>query len=150
MNNYKTIEEYLEKGEYNKVLEDFSPVFSTLDEYTTYLTNSKIDPENTERLLMRATGYWGLLDLAYNVIDSFKTKKEGEFYCNKKIDVEKANEKFNASATDKEASASVNTERRIRNIIESYRNRADRIITSSQSYLKHISESYKRAGKQEG
>jgi len=148
--NYQQLEELLETNDGAKVLTGMKPVFDVLDKYTTYLTSSKFDPAQIETMLMRATGYWGLLDLAYNVVESFKTKKEGEFYCNKKIDVEKANEKFNASATDKEASASVNPERRIRNIIESYKNRADRIITSCQSYLKHNSESYKRAGKQEG
>lgn len=148
--NYQEIEDLLESNDGLKVLSGMKTVFDVLDQYTTYLTSSKFDPVKIETMLMRATGYWGLLDLAFNVIDSFKTKKEGEFYCSRKIEIEKSNEKFVSTAVDKEASASVNTERRIRNIVESYKNRADRIITSCQSYLKHNSESYKRAGKQEG
>ena len=79
-----------------------------------------------------------------------RRQKESDFYCDKKNSTEKANEKFISASADKEASAHVNPERRIRNIVESYKNRADKIISSCQSYLKSTDQAYKRAGDQEG
>lgn len=148
--NIFDLERMLEDNNIQEILKSYEEIFSKLDEYSDYLTSGEITPADIERLLMRATGYWGVLDLAFNIVDSYKSKLEGEFYCSKKIELEKANEKFNSSATEKEASASVNPQRRLRNILDSYKNRSEKIITSSQSYLKHISESYKRNKNQEG
>jgi hypothetical protein len=148
--NYLEIEKLLDANDSNKLLSGFSEVFEKLNGYTDYLTTGDIDPSNVDKLLMRATGYWGILDLACKTVDTYKDKKEGDYYCSKKIEIEKNNEKFNSSATLQEASTHVNTERRIRNILESYRDRTDKIISSCQSYLKHWSESYKRNKNQEG
>ena len=150
--DYRKIEEYLDSEELDKILAGFFPIFEELNKYSEFLISKgdTLDNVKTKRLLMKATGYWGVLDTAFNTIDSFKTKKESDFYCDKKISVEKANEKFVSASADKEASAHVNPERRVRNIIESYRNRADKIISSCQSYLKSDLKAFNRAGDQEG
>lgn len=150
--DYRRIEEYLRNGDLDKVLEGFMPVFEELNKYNDFLISKgdTLDNLKVKRLLMKATGYWGVLDLAYNTVDSFKSDKESKFYCDKKMTTEKANEKFVSASADKEASAHVNPERRVRNIIESYKNRADKIISSCQSYIKSSTEAFKRSGNQEG
>ena len=97
--------------------------------------------EETHALLTRATGLWGHLKTVHDAIDSYKTNKELSHYHTEKMKQEAGNEKFNVSATEREARALTSSERRTRNLVAAYLSCADKIILSCQSVLKYLTDS---------
>lgn len=129
----------------------FKDSFEKLEGYANSLETAKLQPADIQNLLIRSTGIWGILNIVWSVIDTHKTNKESELFNQIKMELEgKEKGKFNVSATKEEVSGMVVNERRVRNIFGAYRDMADKNILSCQSYLKYLTESYKRSSHQEG
>lgn len=143
---FKEIEKNCQSAEGLQVIE--TSIDSMATDLETINSNLKdttqVDGESINTLLIQATGIWGHLKVVCEAIDTYKTNKELAFYHTQKVKIESANEKFNVSATEKEARALTNDERRIRNLVEAYMASADKIILSCQSVLKYLSDSIYR------
>jgi hypothetical protein len=149
---YKKAEELIEQGSegLQKVLEELRVEFGMLEDFSDQLKDSDLTGDDLSDIMTRSAGIWNNLNIVHSVIDSYKSKKEGDFFQTKKIELESKNEKINVSALEKESSANVNPERRVRNIINAYLSVADRNIGMIQSRLKFIVESGKRNALQDG
>lgn len=149
---YKQIEEFIVNGNegLQQILEELTEEFSLLEEFSDQLKDSDLTGDQLSDIMSKSTGIWDNLNIVHAVIDSHKTKVEGEFYSSRKIEIESKNEKFTDASVTKEASAHVNPIRRVRNIVEAYLSVADRNISMIQSRLKYITESKKRTNLQEG
>lgn len=150
---YKEVEELLETEEgLLGLLTKFDDSFKELEKYAEYLQKGKLTLDNVQRILLRSTGYYDVLNAVYLGIDTYKENKEGLLFSQAKNEFESKDGagKFNASATKEEISSKVSSERRVRNWFQAYKEMADRNILSAQSWLKYYNETHKRAGLQEG
>jgi hypothetical protein len=95
-------------------------------------------------LQLESTGLFDHLKIIHTSIDTYKTNKELLFYYKTKMKSDQAGDKFNVSATEKEASALTVDERRLRNLTEAYMVAAEKNIITAQSILKFLSDAYKR------
>lgn len=147
--NYKQIEELINTdGGLLDLLENYKDTFDKLESYAKNLETSKLQSSDIQNLLLRSTGIWGSLNVVCTIVDTSKRNKELEFYHQAKMNHTEG--KFMVSATKEEASATVQTERRVRNVFEAYKNMAEKNILSCQSYLKYLTESFKRNSYQQG
>lgn len=150
---YKEVEELVNSEEgLLKLLENYNHCFEKLESYAKYLQTDKLTSDNVQKILLRSTGYYDVLNAVYLGIDTFKENKEGILFSKAKMDFENKEGagKFNASAVKEEISAQVAIERKVRNWFQAYKEMADRNILASQSWLRYYNETFKRAGVQEG
>ncbi len=140
---YKQTEEQCKTEEGMREIElSVTSIADELDEINQELCKTEIPTgEDTHALLVHATGLWGQLKIIHDAIDSFKTNKELSFFHTEKIKQEAGNEKFNVSATEKDARALSADERRIRNLVAAYLACSDKIILSCQSIMKYLTDS---------
>jgi hypothetical protein len=139
---YSEVEKYLLNEDMEGLLTELAPVFTEVR----YICDGFIDSsiynsgEAVKSNLSKLTSYYSTLKVASIVVDTFKSRKETERYNQVKIDTENAGSKFVAESGKKDASAFVEAERRVRNIIDAYIDIAQNGIGISQSILKYISE----------
>jgi hypothetical protein len=113
---YSEVEKYLLNEDMEGLLTELAPVFTEVR----YICDGFIDSsiynsgEAVKSNLSKLTSYYSTLKVASIVVDTFKSRKD--------------------------ASAFVEAERRVRNIIDAYIDIAQNGIGISQSILKYISE----------
>ena len=144
---YQEIERQCEK-ELDLILVNLAKTFSKIEAFGKNLRQGLVSSgEEASKLLMESTGHWERLNIVCITLDTYKTKKELVFFNTKRMELEKAGEKVTATVLEREASDSVMDVRRVRNIVEAYRDNADKNIMSCQSLLKYLSDNYKRIEK---
>lgn len=148
---YLEIEQLVHDGEFQAIVSQLIPTFEKIEEYSIALIEGRInDAETASSLMMKCTGYWDQLNVIYTSIETYKTNVEKRYFHEQKIEIEKTGGKFNASATEGEASAKTVELRRVRNLVKAYMDSADKNIISCQSQLKYLMESMRRTAYQEG
>lgn len=148
---YQEVEELLQTQEgMSQILDNLAQTFADIEEYADQLSRSGLEANLIAEIMMKSNGHWDHLKVVHTAIDTYKKNKELTHFHQQKIEIEKNGGKFNASATEGEASALVSSERRIRNIVSAYMDSADKNIMTGQSLLKYLSESNKRTNLQEG
>lgn len=143
---YQEAEQLLIEGKGDEILDHASELFVRVEQISKDLrAGAFAGGEEISALLLESTGIWEYLNVLYSAIDTYKTEVELNFYHNLKIETDKDEKKKFVDGTAKqEASNHVMTERRIRNIVKAYLDACEKNIGSSQSYLKYLSEGYKR------
>lgn len=143
---FQETEEQLETQEGQQALEEsLSEIQSRLEQIAEELSEGHYTTgDSIKELQLESTGLFDHLKIIHTAIETTKTNKELSHYYETKQKIEKSGEKFNVSATEKEASALTIDERRLRNLVEAYMVAAEKNIISSQSILKFLSDSYKR------
>ena len=117
-----------------------------LIEYWNEVRKSDLTDNSQEikKALNQLSGVYGSLRPIVAIANTEKKNREVRFYESRKMQIENANGKFTSAAVEKEASASVASYRRIKNILEAYLESAEKHISTLQSLLKDIqAEQYK-------
>ena len=136
INSYFTSEQGLEQ-----LITDYKDLFDQIDDYGQQLLQGMITAlEEYSTLLNFATGVYTSLEPLYSLAEAHKLNIELGYYVAKKRELEAKGEKYTAASLDKEASLSVEKERRIRNIIEGYLLASEKIIITCQTQMKRITE----------
>jgi len=100
--------------------------------------------QEIKKALNQLSGVYGSLRPIVAIASTEKKNREVRFYESRKIQIDNDGGKFTSAAVEKEASASVGSYRRIRNILEAYLSSAEKHISTLQSMLKDIqAEQYK-------
>ena len=125
------------------VLEDVAKDMEIVDKW---VDNSLADfNDNTEELkkaLDELSKAYGNLRIVLGVADTKYRNGEVEYYEQLKIQAEADGKKFVSGQADKEASLHVKEYRRIRNIVQAYKESADKRIVTLQSILKDVNKEY--------
>jgi len=132
-------EKFQQETTLNEVLEALKEDFSMVDYYAGILRSGIIDnAHEANEALGKLTGTFSNLRTALGVAETEKKNREVRKYNQIRIDKENASEKFTSASAEKEASAHVGEYRRIRNIIEAYKEACEKDISSLQSILKDL------------
>jgi len=122
-----------------KALEELKEDFEKVDYWAGVLRSGLVDnPEEANKALGELTGTYSNLRTALAIATTEKKNREVRHYNQLKIDTENLGKKFVSAVGEKEASAHVASYRRIRNIIEGYKEAAEKDISSLQSMLKDM------------
>jgi DNA-binding transcriptional regulator YbjK len=93
--------------------------------------------------LDKLTGAFVTLEPLYTMAVAYKENEEIKAYVSMKRELEGKGEKIVAATLDKEASASVAIQRRIRNILEGYVEACSKAIGTCQTQLKRLELEYR-------
>ena len=123
----------------DQVLEEIKEDIEKVDYWAQTLRSGVVDnPEEADRCLTEVTGAYSNLRTVLAIAESEKKNREVRFYNELKINTENESKKFVATSADKEASAHVAIYRRIRNIIQGYKEAAEKQISSMQTLIKDL------------
>ena len=138
--NYTQFSRYFENEESLKqLLLDCQDIFTALEDLTQQLQQNIISSgQEWKDTLAVATGHYAFLTPIYTVAVAIKENEEIRRYIEEKNELEAKGEKAVATHLDKSASLKVAEYRRVRNVLESYVNVAEKIIATAQSQLKRI------------
>ena len=125
-----------------KLLTDKQDIFALIDDISQQLLQGVVTTsEQYREILNQMTGAYGVLEPLYSQAEANKLNKELKSYVEHKRELEGKGEKIVAASLDKEASLSVENERRVRNILEGYVLATEKIIVTCQTQLKRIDDS---------
>jgi len=128
----------------NKLLTDNNDIFTLLDDISGQLLQGILSTGDDYVLILnQATGAYGVLEPLYSLSIAHKENAELLHYVEAKRALEAKAEKFTAASLDKEASESVASIRRVRNILEGYVSVAEKIIITAQTQLKRLEQDRK-------
>ena len=125
---YKNIQSKLKTIEgTKKLLEEYGPSFSMIEEYSAQLHNAVLDtPKELDKVISELGSIYVSLTVVFNLSEGYKMLKEEEFRENKKNKILGVN------------SNEVHYYREIKNIFKSYKDGCDRLISICQTKLKQI------------
>jgi hypothetical protein len=127
-----------------KLLTDYKETFDMIDDEGQQLISGvKSTPEDYSACLDRLTGAFITLEPLYTMAVAYKENEEIKAYVSMKGELESKGEKVVAASLDKEASASVEIQRRIRNILEGYVESCAKGIGTCQTQLKRFELQWK-------
>ena len=127
-----------------KLLTDYKETFDMIDDEGQQLISGvKSTPEDYSACLDRLTGAFITLEPLYTMAVAYKENEEIKAYVSMKRELESKGEKVVAASLDKEASASVEIQRRIRNILEGYVESCAKGIGTCQTQLKRFELQWK-------
>jgi len=130
-----------------KLLTDYKETFDMIDDEGQQLISGvKSTPEDYSACLDRLTGAFITLEPLYTMAVAYKENEEIKAYVSMKRELESKGEKVVAASLDKEASASVEIQRRIRNILEGYVESCAKGIGTCQTQLKRFELQWKNKG----
>jgi hypothetical protein len=130
-----------------KLLVDYKDTFDLIDdEGQQLIAGVKSTPEDYALCLDKLTGAYISLEPLYTMAVAYKENEEIKAYVTMKRDLEAKAEKVVAASLDKEASASVEIQRRIRNILEGYVEACAKGIGTCQTQLKRFELQWKNKG----
>lgn len=137
--NHNQIEALLSsKEKCEELLNNYEQKFLQVSMIADKFENGEIKTEQQLKdTLDELTGLYMQLDLVTEVVDTYKTGEEGRLNFAKTKELTDKGEKVNQSSLDKIISHEVHYLRRVRNIFNANRNRADKGIGSCQSRLKN-------------
>jgi len=132
-----------------KLLVDYKDTFELIDDYGQQLISGILNtPEDYALCLDKLTGAYISLEPLYTMAVAYKENEEIKAYVTMKRELEGKGEKVVAASLDKEASASVEVQRRIRNILEGYVESCAKGIGTCQTQLKRFELQWKNKGTQ--
>jgi len=127
-----------------KLLVEYKDIFDLLDDISQQLLQGIVSTiDQYKEILNQATGAYGALEPLYTQSIAYKENEELKYYVEKKRELENSGNKIVAATLEKEASESVSSIRRVRNICEAYVSVAEKIIITAQTQLKQLSQDYK-------
>jgi hypothetical protein len=127
-----------------KLLEDYKDVFEMVDDYGQQLIQGILSNGEDYRVCLdKLTGAFVTLEPLYTMAVAYKENEEIKAYVSMKRELEGKGEKIVAATLDKEASASVAIQRRIRNILEGYVEACSKAIGTCQTQLKRLELEYR-------
>jgi hypothetical protein len=122
-----------------KLLADYKDTFDMIDDEGQQLIGGiKSSPDDYALCLDKLTGAYISLEPLYTMSVAYKENEEIKAYVSMKREMEAKAEKVVAASLDKEASASVEVQRRIRNILEGYVEACAKGIGTCQTQLKRF------------
>ena len=134
-----------EESKLNEVLEECKEDFEKVDYYAGIMKqNITNNPEEAKKALTELTGTFSNLRTVLAITESEKKNREIKFYSKLRIDTENEGKEFVSSVADKEASKSVASYRRVRNLILGYKEACEKSIGSLQSLLRAKIEELKQ------
>jgi hypothetical protein len=123
----------------DEVLKELKEDFSKVDYWAGVLRSGLVDnPEEANKALGELTGCYSNLRTALAIATTEKRNREVRYYNKLKIDTENEGKKFVSAVGEKEASGHVAGYRRVRNIIEGYKEASEKDISTLQSILKDL------------
>lgn len=139
---YSEVEEMIKTDDgILSLIDRLTPTFETIEDFSSKLRIYDPSGETVHEIMQHSNALWDELHIVFSAIDTYKTNLEKLHFYEQKINIEKSGGKFNASATEGEASALTANLRRIRNMVDSYRAACDKNISTAQSHLKFLQES---------
>ena len=127
-----------------KLLEDYKDVFEMVDDYGQQLIQGILSNGEDYRVCLdKLTGAFVTLEPLYTMAVAYKENEEIKAYVSMKRELEAKGEKIVAASLDKEASASVEIQRRVRNILEGYVESCSKAIGTCQTQLKRLELEYR-------
>jgi hypothetical protein len=121
------------------LLTDYKDTFELIDDYGQQLISGVLsNPDDYALCLDKLTGAYISLEPLYTMAVAYKENEEIKAYVTMKREMEAKAEKVVAASLDKEASASVEVQRRIRNILEGYVEACAKGIGTCQTQLKRF------------
>ena len=131
------------KDTLDKAIEFLQEDMNRVDVWAINMKNNVTsNPEEAKNALNELTGIYSNLRTALTVAETEKKNREIRAYNQIKIDAGKAGTKFVSASAEKEASASVAIYRRVRNIIQGYKEACQTSVSSIQSLLKYMAVEY--------
>jgi hypothetical protein len=135
----KTTEYFVDTTGLEKLLVDYKDTFELIDDYGQQLISGVLsNPDDYALCLDKLTGAYISLEPLYTMSVAYKENEEIKAYVSMKREMEAKAEKVVAASLDKEASASVEVQRRIRNILEGYVEACAKGIGTCQTQLKRF------------
>ena len=121
------------------VLTELQPDFECVDRNAGNMINGVADNgQEVIKILGELTGTFSNLRTALSIAETEKKSREIKKYVSLKIEQENAGKKFVSATGEIEASESVSSYRRIRNVIDAYKEACQVAISSLQSMLKYL------------
>ena len=139
------IEQYFQdESTLGKVLEECKADFELIDYYANSVLKTKLanNPDEAKGALLVLAGVFSNLSTVLSIAITEKNNRETRAYDTLRIEIENAGGKFTSASVEKQASLTVASYRRIRNIIEGYMNGCEKMIVSLQSTLKNEKKNY--------
>ncbi len=135
----------------DEILTECKVEFDKINQYAGLMKKGVIDdnPSEAKSALNNLTGVYMTLKVTLAIAETEKKNREIRYYNDKRIKTENAGKKFISSPTEKEASTSVASYRRVRNIISAYVDACLKAIGSLQSLLKFMTVDHHLKGKSE-
>jgi hypothetical protein len=127
-----------------KLLVDYKDTFEMIDDYGQQLIQGVLSaPDDYALCLDKLTGAYISLEPLYTMAVSYKENEETREWVTLKRELEAKGEKVVAASLDREASALVSVQRRVRGILEGYVESCAKGIGSCQTQLKRFEFQYK-------
>jgi hypothetical protein len=127
-----------------KLLADYKEVFEMVDDYGQQLIGGILSSGEDYRMCLdKLTGAYVALEPLYTMAVAYKENEEIKAYVSMKRELEAKGEKVVATSLEKEASASIEVQRRVRNILEGYVEACSKAIGTCQTQLKRLELEYR-------
>jgi hypothetical protein len=127
-----------------KLLNDYKDVFEMVDDYGQQLIGGILSSGEDYRICLdKLTGAYVALEPLYTMAVAYKENEEIKAYVSMKRELEAKGEKVVAASLEKEASASIEVQRRVRNILEGYVEACSKTIGTCQTQLKRLELEYR-------
>jgi len=138
------IEQYFKEIEtLPKVLESLTDDLNRVDEYAEMVkTNAYGNAEKIKEIMKQLSGCYSNVRTVFAIAKAMKKNIEARKYNSLKAEISNAGEKFVSAAVDREASAYVAEYRRVRDILEGYKESIEKDISVLQSILKDENKEY--------
>lgn len=125
------------------VLEDLTKDMEMVDKWIdTSLSDLNDNAEEIKKALNQLSIAYGNLRIVLGVAETEYRNREVRYYSQMKIEAESEGKKFVSGQADRESSLHVAEYRRIRNIVQAYKESANKRIITLQSILKDINKDY--------
>jgi len=125
------------------VLEDLVKDMEMVDTWIdTSLSDLNDNAEEIKKALNQLSIAYGNLRIVLGVAETEYRNREVRYYNQMKMTAEAEGKKFVSGQADRESSLHVAEYRRIRNIVQAYKESADKRIITLQSILKDINKDY--------
>jgi hypothetical protein len=140
----KTTEYFVDTAGLEKLLEDYKDTFELVDDYGQQLISGVLsNPDDYATCLDKLTGAYISLEPLYTIAVAFKENEETREWVSLKRELEAKGEKVTAASLDREASALVSVQRRVRAVLEGYVEACAKGIGSCQTQLKRFEFQWK-------
>jgi hypothetical protein len=140
----KSLEYFKSPEGLEQLLKDYADTFDLIEDIGKRLIGNILSSgEDYKKCLDEATGAFIALEPLYTMAIAYKENQELIFYVKTKRELEAKAEKVVAASLEKESSASVEVQRRVRNILEGYVEASAKAIGTCQTQLKRLELEYR-------
>lgn len=145
--NFKTLESHFESVDtLPKVLEYLDEDFKKVNYWASTFQKGLVhdNPSEIKQALVELAGAYINLRIALGIAEYYKKSNELKKYMNIKMEIENNGTRFTSASAEKEASEFVGEYRRVRNIIEAYKESADKSITALQNVNNNLDKEMRK------